>query len=76
MAAMEFALRRVGVTPPESSEATWAVAIVLSMALPLCLPLVHLASSYGLPRNPWVLGALGLLWTFVITLPAVLVPTR
>lgn len=62
MVGMRYVFENVGIPTARQSEATWAIAILVTLAMPLALPLAHLLAKTVLPRSFFTLLATTFVW--------------
>jgi hypothetical protein len=66
MTIMQWAIRRLGVETPNFSEATWGIAILVSLMLPLFIPVAHFALRWGFPKSFGSLLLFGIAWSVLL----------
>ncbi len=76
MTGMQTVLQALGKEVPRSTEATWGVVIVISLLIPVAIPVGHWLLQWGFPRKPWAMGALILSWSVVLGTVGALVPAK
>jgi hypothetical protein len=76
MELMRLVLTRAGMTLPPTNEATWGIAILTSLGLPLAIPLTHWLSSFGLPRSFWSLTIVFFAWALLLGTLAAVTPAK
>jgi hypothetical protein len=66
MVVVQKGLNTFGWPTPPSSEATWGIAILISLLMPMALPIAHYALRWGLPRSGSSMFAVWCLWGFLL----------
>lgn len=78
-AVMEVSARAVGklgMKVPEFNEASWGTAIILTLVMPLSIPLSHWMTMLSLPRHWLSVLGVSLLWWLLVGCAAVLLPAK